>query len=356
MKTLITFFGTLAILIIAGISTQANAGALPDMEEDTIRLVIEGDTTVVLSNEDFEKIKELEGIDVDSLMQEIEAALDKVDENMKNIRIEETENGKYVTILSEEGEVLDEWRITENGKVFKMESDGGNNISLEIGETDDDKNIHFYMAFELGMNNYLEGQAFPDGSAQYTVKPWGSWVFGMGTGVRTYAADWFSVDWGADILWYNFKFEDRKTRFDMDETEEQIVFTTDPNPELENEDAIRSKLTVNYVNFNVVPVFHFGKKSRGFNKRMFRIGGGGYAGYRIGSYSKYVYMNDGNKDKDKDYRNFYLNNFRYGVKAIIGVNEMNLFFNYDLNSLFEEGKGPDGKELNAFSFGLNFTI
>ena len=47
----------------------------------------------------------------------------------------------------------------------------------------------------------------------------------------------------------------------------------------------------------------------------------------------------------------YASNLRYGVRAEIGVNEFNLFLNYDLNEVFETEKGP---KLNAISFGLIF--
>jgi hypothetical protein len=47
----------------------------------------------------------------------------------------------------------------------------------------------------------------------------------------------------------------------------------------------------------------------------------------------------------------YANNFRYGGRVEIGIADFNMFFNYDLNDVFESGKGP---ELNAISFGLIF--
>ena len=74
-----------------------------------------------------------------------------------------------------------------------------------------------------------------------------------------------------------------------------------------------------------------------------------YAGYRIASYTKYVTKEDGDKEKDKDKDGFYLNNFRYGVRGQIGFRGIDIFFNYDLNELFADNRGP---ELNAFSFGV----
>jgi hypothetical protein len=45
----------------------------------------------------------------------------------------------------------------------------------------------------------------------------------------------------------------------------------------------------------------------------------------------------------------YVNNVRYGLRSEIGVGSVTMFFNYDLNDLFEPGKGP---ELQAMSFGI----
>jgi hypothetical protein len=83
----------------------------------------------------------------------------------------------------------------------------------------------------------------------------------------------------------------------------------------------------------------------------FRIGAGPYVGYRIASRSKLVYSEDGDVEKEKDRDSFYLNNLRYGARLQLGFRSTDLFFNYDLNELFVEGKGP---KLNAFSFGIIF--
>lgn len=64
-----------------------------------------------------------------------------------------------------------------------------------------------------------------------------------------------------------------------------------------------------------------------------RFGAGPYAGYLINSYSKQVYKENGDKEKDRNHDNFYLNNIRYGVRFQFGFRDVDLFFNYDLNEL-----------------------
>jgi hypothetical protein len=117
----------------------------------------------------------------------------------------------------------------------------------------------------------------------------------------------------------------------------------------------KSKLSASYVHASLVPIVDFGGHSRksrfwdGYNNS-FRIGLGPYVGYRISSHSKLVYKDD-DREKEKDNDSFYLNNFRYGLRLQLGYRSTDLFFNYDLNELFSEGKGP---KLNAFSFGVVF--
>ncbi|HMR58489.1 MAG TPA: hypothetical protein PKC10_14290, partial [Cyclobacteriaceae bacterium] len=78
---------------------------------------------------------------------------------------------------------------------------------------------------------------------------------------------------------------------------------------------------------------------------------GPYVGYRIASYSKQMFEENGAERKPRNHDNFYLNNLRYGLRAQIGFNDIDFFFNYDMNELFVENKGP---QLNAFSFGVTF--
>ncbi|MDZ7646130.1 MAG: hypothetical protein U5K54_02515 [Cytophagales bacterium] len=74
-------------------------------------------------------------------------------------------------------------------------------------------------------------------------------------------------------------------------------------------------------------------------------------GYRIDSYSKQAFNEGGDNQKLNDHDNFYLNNVRYGVRLQVGYQDVDFFFNYDLNELYIEDKGP---KLNAFSFGVTF--
>ncbi len=206
--------------------------------------------------------------------------------------------------------------------------------------------------FDLGTNNYLSSGKFPDhNNSLYTVKPWGSWYVGLNSVQRTRLANKFYLEWSLGASWYNFKFENEQTQISKDDN--SVLFALDTRVA----EFKKSKLTATYLNASVVPMIDFGSNRRkpsffdGRDADSFRIGAGPYVGYRIDSYSKQVFKENGDQRKPKNHDNFYLNNIRYGLRAQIGFKDVDLFFNYDMNELFSENKGP---KLNAFSFGITF--
>jgi hypothetical protein len=205
--------------------------------------------------------------------------------------------------------------------------------------------------FDLGTNNFLEDGNFPDADgSQYAVRPWGSWYVGVNSIQRTHVGNKFFIEWGIGVSWYNFKFQEDNTLLTEDDA--GVIFSADPR----DVSFIKSKLTVSYINASLIPMIDVGgynRKARFWNSHnsAFRIGAGPYVGYRIGSYTKMVYKEDGDREKDKDRDNFYLNNLRYGMRVQVGVRSADFFFNYDMNELFSTGRGP---KLNAFSFGVIF--
>ena len=218
---------------------------------------------------------------------------------------------------------------------------------------------HNDFAVDLGINNFLEdGQSPGNNNELYSVRPWGSWYVGLNSINDTHVSGRLHLEWGGGISWYNFKFEDESVR--LEDGPDAVVFSQ----ATDGLDHRKSKLTAAYVNVSAVPMLKFSARRRydrkwfnwgddlDFTRRNhggFRIGAGMYAGYRIASYTKYVFEENGDKEKDKDRDSFFLNNFRYGVRAQMGFRGVDLFFNYDLNELFADSRGP---ELNAFSFGF----
>ena len=73
---------------------------------------------------------------------------------------------------------------------------------------------------------------------------------------------------------------------------------------------------------------------------------------KLGSHTKVVYRENGNRQKDKIKGDFNLRQFRYGITTRLGYKALNLFAIYYPNTLFEENKGP---EIYPFTIGLSLT-
>jgi len=205
---------------------------------------------------------------------------------------------------------------------------------------------------DIGTNNFLSnGQSPSSSNSLYTVRPWGSWYIGLNSIYRTRMAKKIFLEWGGGVSWYNFKFQNSQVQMTKDDN--GVYFNLDPR----NYSFTKSKLTATFVNVSVVPVIDFGGNRRkpsffdGHGASGFRIGVGPYAGYLIDSYTKQVYSESGDKKKEKHHDNYYLTNLRYGVRLQVGFDDVDFFFNYDINNLFADNKGP---QLNAFSFGISF--
>lgn len=204
--------------------------------------------------------------------------------------------------------------------------------------------------FDLGTGNFLSDGKFPDSeNAPYAVRPWGSWYVGLNSIQRTRIGKNFFVEWGIGVSWYNFKFQQENMTIVKDDV--GVTFT----PDMRDANFKKSKLTASYINASLVPMLDFsnrGEKPRMWDgSRSFRIGIGPYVGYKIDSYTKVKYKMNGSMEKDRNHDSFYMENIRYGLRMQIGFRSTDLFFNYDMNELFTNGKGP---ALNAFSFGVVF--
>ncbi|WP_338219586.1 hypothetical protein [Algoriphagus sp. oki45] len=240
----------------------------------------------------------------------------------------EGEKTKVYTMLGKS------WMVTKY-------SDGTKMYEWEISEEDyqnhrKNKPSRFETNFvepELGINLWPIDQGAPE------VKPWGSWYFAMNSTGTWKPGKNFRLKSALGVSWYNFKFEDSDI----------IAVKTPDGLEFQEFDGgvgTKSKISASFVNLTLVPSIQT-------NDGNLRFGVGGYAGLRIGGRGKFVYDDaEGDQTKLFEKSNMYVDNFRYGLRSEIGVGDVTLFFNYDLNDLFQPGRGP---ELQAMSFGILLT-
>jgi hypothetical protein len=115
----------------------------------------------------------------------------------------------------------------------------------------------------------------------------------------------------------------------------------------------KTKLATSTFTVPLMLQFSFREKDgrTGRSHQGFTIGAGGFAGYRLGSWTKLKYFEDGNTYKDKNSGSYGLNDWQYGLQGVIGYRSLTFFAKYNLNELFREGQGPKAQTL---SFGIRF--
>lgn len=356
MKNRVIFI--LTVLCLAG--QLASAENLPDktaLKKDTIEVHFGDKGTILIQVDSKEDLEALKEYDINKMLKDIDVPT--IEDDAKEIILQDDAGTKYLKDSVEEN---DEFRQLENEFSSTDQKDYEEkkeyNYERKARRFSGSK-TSFVSVLDFGMNNYLENGTFPDGNnEQYTVRPWGSWYVGIMPTVQTHIGGKFALDYGGGISWYNFKFQDPRTKLTMEE--DGVIFEQWP-VDLQ---ASKSKLTVVHLNAHFVPMLDFGyrtskrtyddgfvqKKIR-YRRNGFRIGAGGFVGTRIGSWQKLVWRSTGHKSKLREKDFFYLNNIRYGARFILGYGEVDLFVNYDMSTLFAENRGP---ELNAISFGFSF--
>lgn len=338
---------------------------------DTVVIELNSKSKITIYTTDRDALKDIERYDVNQMIKDLNTALKS--KKIERIELEDANGKKYLkdtTIVFGEGssaktkikignmELLvdaEDWDDLEDEfdddlPVYKHEYE-----DRSIDRTDNSFNI------DIGTNNWMEGGAFPDENNQnYAVKPWGSWYIALNSVNKTWLTGPLFMEWGMGVSWYNWKMQDADNLITKGDNNIEIVEAPTTTS------SIYSKLTAPYINVSMVPVLDFSKgrkrvknlergsiSFKSYKKQGIRLGLEGYAGYRIGGRAVYKYEEDGKKQKDKDSDSFYLNNFRYGVRAQIGYKGLDLFAQYDLNEVFAEGRGPAGSPgLNAITFGI----
>ena len=242
----------------------------------------------------------------------------------------------------------DEVRVGWNG-VYVNEN--GKETSVTLRDSSRTKNKDRSFNSRSGFNIYLGLNSFTNtgsisstDSKNYELSPFGSRYFGFGwtrsgtISKGTNAA--FKISYGLEFSWYNFMLENNVI-FAKGNTE--VGFTDFKNNKGEQIALCRNKLTIANINIPVMPYVAFKKGST-----ITYIAAGGYVGYRVDSYTKIKEQEGGRKEWN--HSSFYLNNVRYGLAFELGLKDFpDLFVNYDMNNLFQDGKGP---KIGGLSFGI----
>lgn len=297
---------------------------------------------IVDSKEDFEKLKLM---NINQIIRELDLEESK-----------ETGDLTIVEIKRKDGSTNQIVKVTEDGNETEVyiggmrlsvdESGSTTKVKFEPGlKKKSDPPFRTYFNIDLGINNYLEDGKFPTSDKPYSVKGWGSWNVGLNWMAAQRLSKGFYWDFGLGFQFYNFKFENRD--YQAVRGDDMIVF--DQRTDVS---GTKSKISASYLTAMTMLELDFGKMNDN-GKRGVRIAAGPYAGFRLGGRSKYVYsqLDGSGKTKDKQDTGLFLQNFRYGIRGELGIGRVKFFTTYDLNSLFQENKGP---ELNPITFGVVF--
>jgi hypothetical protein len=342
---------SIATLLFLGINLIPHAQT---KAADSVVINVGNNSRITVVIRDKKDLETLKSYNFQSLMNDLISKMESKDTTSalkpNNAYLNETQTQQAAENKTQTEE---NWKRTDNEtETLKGES-----------SDNDDKSYKRYrgtrqsVSFDIGTNNYLTGAGkFTDpGTDLYTVRPWGSWYVAINSVHRSRLSRTLFLEWGLGLSQYNFKFQNDAIQVTKDPS--TVLFDVDTREADPDIDFIKSKLSATFINASFVPVLDFGGNYRkpvmfdGRRSDSFRIGFGPYAGYRIDSYTRQVYKEDGDKEKEKNRDNYYLNNVRYGLRLQLGFKDTDLFFNYDLNELFMTGKGP---QLNAFSFGVSF--
>jgi hypothetical protein len=291
----------------------------------------------VQSTEDFEKLKLM---NINQIINEL-----GVKENKETGEVTLVEIHKKDGSVKEVVKYRGDWEETEVkvGRMRVYVDESGPDTKVKI-ETDpkEKKDPDFKTDFliDLGINNYIQDKTFPSSDQPYAAKGWGSWNVGLNWVASQRLAKGFHWNFGLGFQWYNFKFENRD--FQAVRGQDQISFV-----ERTDVTGVKSKLSASYLSAMTLLKVNLGKTEEGVS-----IAAGPYVGYRLGGRSKFVYEEPGSSTDriEKVNTGLYLENLRYGLRGEIGIGkDLTFFSTYDMNELFQAGKGP---ALNPITFGI----
>ena len=321
-------FTLLAVLGTFGIASAK------EVQKDSIIVVMGDNSRIIIYGENKEELKKLLHYDVNKLLKDVGAKIDAADSNgTTRIVLDEINGEQYL---------INETVIERNGYKITAKGDTIRYTKRTVKKTrpwwqNDQDNF----VISIGLNAYgsKENTAAYPNPDDYDLRPLGSRYFALGfyrnpTLVKGQDAA-LRVRLGLEFSWYNFMFDGDKVAY---KGEERVEFREFGQPLRKN------KLTVCYVTVPVMPTIAIRKGI------ISHIGAGGYVGYRLDSYTK---TKTENGKKDHNHGGYWLNDFRYGLMAEIGFrNSVDLFFQYDLNELYQVARGP---QVQAVSFGVRLN-
>ncbi len=205
------------------------------------------------------------------------------------------------------------------------------------------------LVIAIGFNNaIIDGEKFEDSPYKFG----GSHFFELGWAWKTRVfkeSNFLRIKYGFSFQFNGLKADDN--RYFVQNGDETTL-------ELHPYNVDKAKLNVTNLVFPVHFEFGPSKKKeyathfRYSTRHQFKMGLGGYAGFKTGVYQKLKYKENGDKVKEKIKISYNTSNFIYGLSGYIAFNHTALYVKYDLNTIFEN-QAIDQRNI---SFGLRFDM
>jgi hypothetical protein len=333
---------TLSIMVIFAMVSMVPVLASSNPGPDTVTIQIAGSKMIFVIN-DKNDLESLRAYDMNQIVDQFESLLDSAGNEGGSLVIDETDKADH-------REVKEPTFIEiETGKGIKIGKDKGHKSRVSN---------EFHV--DLGLNNYLvNGKSVS--SEPYNLNNWGSRYVALSSMNTLYLGKNkgpFNIQFGAEIAWNNFMFEENVTIRKENGTTRIFSFVqetgdtrplTSPDFLTQTVPAKKSKLGIATIGIPLLFGLDLGKNDD------FRIAAGGYVNYNIKSWSKILYFENGDKERVKDRSDYGLNDFRYGAMATLSYKGFSIFGKYDMSPLFSvnpEVNGVATQDFNVYSFGV----
>ncbi|NML64841.1 PorT family protein [Hymenobacter sp. RP-2-7] len=203
------------------------------------------------------------------------------------------------------------------------------------------------LVFDFGLNALVNrgGPAAAPRNNDIDLRPWGSRYVNIGMTYHQRLGGKHSplnLLVGPEFAFNNYMLEGNNKWVNQN----GYTYVT---PETNGRQYQKTKLATSAINLPLMLQLNF--RDQHF-QRTFTLGAGGFVGYRLGSWTKLKYFENGNTYKDKDHGSYNLQDWQYGLQGTIGYGELTLFAKYNLNKLFHDGQGPQAQTL---AFGVRIT-
>jgi len=235
-------------------------------------------------------------------------------------------------------------KLTNNKDNYKH-----NSIVKDFGFTSDStyyKRTSPYFVLSLGVSNMIDG-----GNFNKNLK-WNSGFAELGINYKT------RIFKKSSLLYINYGLSYRENNYKPKDNQYFVTSGNNTSLTTHTSELKRSKFTTSQL---VVPVFFemdFSKPKIKNGKKYFRknaafrFGLGGFAGFNIGSKQYIKYKADGKKVKITSKGNYNVNDFVYGIQALIGYRDTSFYVKYDMQDVFTNSFTNQ----KNISFGVRFDL